>query len=54
MGRNAGKSIQDCLAEVEAELAWQKHIDNPAELKRSRQRVSHLRNRIQKLNAEAK
>lgn len=52
MSQNRGKSIEDCLAEVEAEQAYQKHLTDPAELKKSRQRITHLRNRIQKLNEE--
>lgn len=53
MGKNAGKSVEECVAEREAELALQKHLTDPADLKRSRQRVAHLGNRIAKLNGLA-
>lgn len=53
MGKNAGKSIEECIVEREAELALQKHLTDPADLKRSRQRVTHLGNRIAKLNGLA-
>jgi predicted RNase H-like nuclease (RuvC/YqgF family) len=54
MGQNSGKSVHECIAEVEAEAAWQRHLTDPAEIRRSRYRVTALRNRIQKLNEEAR
>ena len=52
MGRNRGKSIEECIAEREAEQAWLKHLTDPADIKRSRQRITHLGNRIQRLRAD--
>ena len=53
MSENHGKSLSECLVEREAELAWQRHLDDPAAMERSRQRVTHLGNRISKLNRVA-
>lgn len=52
MGSNRGKSIEECIVEREAEQAWLKHLTDPADIKRSRQRITHLGNRIQRLRAE--
>lgn len=50
MSNNRGKTIEDCVIEREAEYAWLKHLTDPADIKRCRQRITHLGNRIQKLN----
>lgn len=54
MSDNRGKTIEDCVVEREAEYAWLKHLTDPAEIKRCRQRITHLGNRIQKLNEKAR
>lgn len=53
MSKNRGKSVEDCIAEREAEMAWLKHLTDPADIKRTRQRITHLGTRIAKLNADA-
>ena len=50
MSQNRGKSIDDCVVEREAELSWLKHLTDPAAIKRSKQRITALGNRIQRLN----
>lgn len=54
MSDNRGKTIEDCVVEREAEYAWLKHLTDPADIKRCRQRITHLGNRIQKLNEKAR
>lgn len=53
MGQNRGKSIEECAVEREAEQAWLRHLTDPADIKRTRQRITHLGNRIQRLKASA-
>ena len=52
MSRNRGKSIHDCAVEREAEQAWLKHLTDPTEIKKSKQRITALGNRIMKLGKE--
>ena len=54
MSDNRGKTIEDCVVEREAEYAWLKHLTDPADIKRCRQRITHLGNRSQKLNEKGR
>jgi hypothetical protein len=57
MGQNRGKSVDDCLIEIDANQAFMRHLDPVADratITRLRKQNTALGNRVQKLNSEAR